>query len=411
MNLPTQNISEKLETRSPGHWLSVNRPAFRFALCAYLFQRVITSLILAISALLLPQPPWLTSLYDPAVVTSISQMGAFGKVFLLPWYRWDTVNYLALAEQGYSGNPRLSVWPPLYSSWIGIFHQLGIPSLAAALLISNIAALLAYYLLYGLVERQWGKETAERTVLLTIAFPTGFFFIAGYTESLFLCFVLAFFAFLQEDKPLFAGVMASLATLTRIQGIFLGIPLLAFIIQKFIIKRVKTKRDGLQSIAALALPALTFGLFALSIFGIIGQWPWNTLAGGWEQHFGIPIEGFWGNFTALLGRPVAPEFNFLALLTDLLLGVWAVYGFIKAIRQQPGIYLLYTGVMLLIVTSKLDNTSVLVSLSRYVLVLFPLFIQQARCWTGKIGFILWLAASACWQFVLLLAFYYWLWVA
>ena len=56
----------------------------------------------------------------------------------------------------------------------------------AALLVSNLAFLGALLALFALTADAFGERIARRAIVVTALFPTAFFFLAPYTESLFL---------------------------------------------------------------------------------------------------------------------------------------------------------------------------------------------------------------------------------
>ena len=58
--------------------------------------------------------------------------------------------------------------------------------LLAALMVSNICALLFFWFLYRLVNLDYGAEVARRAVVLSALFPSSFFLFMGYTESVVL---------------------------------------------------------------------------------------------------------------------------------------------------------------------------------------------------------------------------------
>lgn len=121
--------------------------------------------------------------------------------WLWQWGNFDGVHYLTLAKSGYDGFGT-QVFFPLYPILINIFGN----SLLSALLISNLAILLAAMLLYQMTKNKW-------VVAFLFAFPTSYYFGAIYTESLFLLLVLLAFS----KSKLFAIPAGA----TRLAGSFL----------------------------------------------------------------------------------------------------------------------------------------------------------------------------------------------
>jgi len=99
------------------------------------------------------------------------------------WNRFDTLWYLHVAAHGYD-RPDAVVFFPLYPSLIKVVSLL-VPPVAAALLISTLAA---FFLFWGLQELLMGDHSpgfAAQSVWLCGCWPAGFVFFAGYPESLF----------------------------------------------------------------------------------------------------------------------------------------------------------------------------------------------------------------------------------
>ena len=92
-------------------------------------------------------------------------------------------------------------------------------------LISNVAFLGALALLYQLVQLDFSRAVARRTLLYLALFPTAFYFSAVYSESLFLLVSVGSLYAARRDRWWIAGVLGFLAALTRSQGVLLLIPL------------------------------------------------------------------------------------------------------------------------------------------------------------------------------------------
>jgi hypothetical protein len=101
-------------------------------------------------------------------------------------------------------------------------------TLAVGLLISNLCLLGGLSLLYVIVTRIMGRDnqSARQAVLLMLLFPAGFFFSCFYTEGLFLLLSVGAFYFALGGKWPLAGLLGGLAALTRLQGVVLLLPLL-----------------------------------------------------------------------------------------------------------------------------------------------------------------------------------------
>jgi hypothetical protein len=150
---------------------------------------------------------------------AVPDWGVVSRYLINPWYRWDTGWYIKIAYAGYA-NEGSSIFPPLYPLLIRIVQVVTFGNyLLAALIISNLFCLSALILLFDRVWKAFESQSAaRRAVVFLLAFPTGFFLLAGYTESLFITLVLATLLLAEGRRWFWAGVMAGLAALARNQG-------------------------------------------------------------------------------------------------------------------------------------------------------------------------------------------------
>ena len=110
----------------------------------------------------------------------------------LAWFRWDSGHFTAIASNGYDAAWRTAFFPlfPLLQRGVAFLTH---DPFIAGLIISNLAGLGMLVVLYRLVQEDFDAERAFRTVLYLSVFPTAFFFVAAYNESLFLLLTLLSF--------------------------------------------------------------------------------------------------------------------------------------------------------------------------------------------------------------------------
>lgn len=180
----------------------------------------------------------------------------------LPSWVWgfgnfDGVHYLRIAQDSYSAQYSQAFFP-LYPLLIRIFTEVNIilpkdPDLDTrifvdpiffynGLILSNLILLIALYFFYKLVILDYKKEIGLKSIILLLAFPTAFYFGSIYTESLFLLLTVGFFYLIRKQNFIAAGVLAALASATRIFGLLL---LLVFIVELYF--KVKNRQILLKS--------------------------------------------------------------------------------------------------------------------------------------------------------------------
>jgi hypothetical protein len=171
--------------------------------------------------------------------------GSFENGLLSPWDRWDAPHYTDIAVFGYVANdPGTLVGPngyrqvypgdldlyivfyPLFPWLVGAVSALIAAPVVAAFAVTGVASLFVGPLLRRLVAVDLGAVIGARSAYFLLVFPTAYFLHIGYTEALFLALALGSFWLARTDRWWLAGVVAALATLTRVNGLLL-LPALA----------------------------------------------------------------------------------------------------------------------------------------------------------------------------------------
>lgn len=140
------------------------------------------------------------------------------------WTQWDAKSYLALAMHGYSaaGDARnLIAFFPLYPVVIHAIAIVGISPEIAALLISNVAGVVAAILLYAIARTEQDESSAWRAAAVFTVFPTAYFLFVGYTEALFCTLAFGSVLLCRRRRWLASGVLGGLAAATRLTGLVL----------------------------------------------------------------------------------------------------------------------------------------------------------------------------------------------
>jgi Gpi18-like mannosyltransferase len=207
----------------------MHMPPFKAALRVYIVLRITATLWAILIMALFPLGYEPGSQKEIDFHTAIPNDNTFSQWFVAPWFRWDTQWYIVIAHEGYH-RLFLTAFLPLYPLLVGLLGRLLCGEyLLAALIVSNLATLIALALLYELVRTHYTERLAHRVLWYIALFPASFFLIAAYTESLFLALVLGTFVAAERSRWGWAGVCGFLAIFTRWQGIAL-IPALIWMI-------------------------------------------------------------------------------------------------------------------------------------------------------------------------------------
>jgi Mannosyltransferase (PIG-V) len=355
---------------------------------------------------------------DPAVTRDL---GAVTDV----WARWDSVFFLRIAEHGYEHLDRsATAFFPLYPAAVGLLGRILFGHyVLAGILVSLAAGLGAFVLLYRLAEGRLGAEGARRTVLYLALFPTALFLQAVYSESLYFLLSIAAFLLAEHRRFLGAGAVCGLALLTRPVAIAL-LPALGLIAWR--------SPDARRDLAQLAVAPVVFALYPLLLWLQRGD-PLEFLhaQGFWSRHLSPvgPVGGVWdglragwagvrqlasGSHThsywpAVTGTdPMRVAVVNLECLAALVLFACLT---VIAWRRFGAPYGLFSALSLAIPLSMPSDRWPLLSLPRFGLVVFPLFLALASIGRSPRAHTAIVAVSALFLGVAVTQWALWQWVA
>jgi hypothetical protein len=139
------------------------------------------------------------------------------------WGHWDAGYYLSIAQFGYAGRvvghgqvAHAIAFAPLYPWGIRVTHAITpFNWLASAELFSAVSLFVALAALHRLASLHGGGDVGGASVMMLLAFPTAFFLLAPYPESLALALVALALVAARSGRWMLAGVMAAGATMTK----------------------------------------------------------------------------------------------------------------------------------------------------------------------------------------------------
>ena len=338
--------------------------------------------------------------FDPTGITS--HLGSLGNVLAAPAVRWDSIHYLTIAGHGYR-RASDTVFFPLYPLLVrGLGFVTG-SDVVAAVGLSALSFAAALVLLHRLVDLELGRRAADATVLLLAFAPVSFFFTAVYTESLFLALSVGSVYCVRRGRLGRAATLAALAAVTRVPGVLLVIPLA--------LEWIRERRRIDRSAAWLGLPPLALlGYLLYSAargFGPLAPFLQQTSADHGHR-MGGPLATI---LTALqtaasgLGTVVlhggavyssglGGGLSYAAKSVALLLVLIAALVALRAVfRRLPVGYGAYAAAALLVSIWSPVGEQPLLSLDRYTLTIFPLW-MVAGAWLSKRR-LTWPAVLAC----------------
>lgn len=303
------------------------------------------------------------------------------------WERFDTLWYIEISRHGYA-NPRATVFYPLYPALIRAVSIFTRSELAAAVLISTIAA---FFMIWGalkLFELDYASSTVFRAVLLWCLWPAAFAFFAGYPDSLVCALTVWALWLARSDRWAAAGVLGFFAGLCKAMGCLVALPLLWM---------AWKRRDRRGMLAG-----------AVSIAGVACFQGWLFLA-----HLPMPSETYrtyWATttvapWTTLIDAVSRATHVFdLKLLIDLtVLVVVGMAALMPSVRAEYKIYAV--AAMCLVLTKHTDP--LLQSTTRYSLVIFAAYPAMAAKLGRGAPFVITLLIAALLNVLLLHSFLDW----
>ena len=305
------------------------------------------------------------------------------------WARWDSDFFLRIAQNGYDDTS--AAFHPLYPALIAALGRVFFGHyILAGLVISLLCCLGSFVLLHRLASKHLDADGARRSVLYLAVFPMALFLQAVYSESLFLLLVLAAFTFAERDRFAAAGLVAGLAILTRATGLAL-LPALALLAWRH--------RERPRALAGIALAVPVAAVYPLALWQQVGDpWAFSDAQDRWHRHLSRagPFGGVWdglvagwrgleqfvvGHGTHVAGaNPMhaaaenVQALAFLFLFLALTVVAWRRFG---------AAYGLFAAVSLAIPLSYPSSRWPLLSLPRFGLVIFPLFLALAAVTAGR----------------------------
>ena len=312
------------------------------------------------------------------------------------WERFDTLWYVRIATRGYD-LPMAVIFYPLYPAAIRLVSML-MPVMAAALLVSTVAAFFSFWGLLRLASES--SETGKfRTLLLFCVWPASFVLFDGYADSL--TFALAVWAviFGREARWEAAAICGLLAGAARPSGVLVLIPL---------------------AIVAFRSRQARSLVVALTPLGMLSYWSWLRWSGrtsvvdAYRLYQGMTMVPPWTGLADALRLIVTKHDALLAIKLGLVVLVAAVSLRQPRADERTQLRIEDRAFALAVILQMLMYTGrPLLGAARYILMVYPAFLAWGACaehWSGrKFGFyvtalgflnLAWMWAFLNWSLVL-----------
>jgi hypothetical protein len=231
-----------------------SRPEWQISLVFTVAFRFFYSAAAAASVPLLSPDP--TRIRSNALTENLPAPHGLHYAFLGVWERFDTLWYLRIAEHGYD-LPMAAIFYPLYPAAIRVVSGI-MPAIAAALLISTVAAFFSFWGLVKLGKGALSDTGRFRMLCILCAWPTSFILFAGYADSLTLALIIWAVVLGRAARWEAATLCGLLAGIARPSGVLIVIPLAVMALRS-------------QKPRSLVL--------SLTPLGLAGYWGWLRWSG------------------------------------------------------------------------------------------------------------------------------------
>lgn len=289
------------------------------------------------------------------------------------WANFDGIHYLSISYTLYDAVYTQAFFP-LFPFLIRIIGQLIASNayLVIGLVLSNVFFLLSLIVFSKVMQQE--KFTNAHilwSIVFLLLFPTSFYFVSLYTESLFLLLVLIFTYLVNQNKWLYAGIAGMFASATKLVGLFLMI----FVLYQMIVYKIKGQKIRIAMFFSLCM--IPIGLFCYmyyldSRFGdYLMFWHSQPVFGAERlgSGFVLPPQVLYRYVKILISVPInswafyiafQEAFSFIGAL------ILLIFGYLKKVKYQ---YLIFS--LFIIILPSLTGT--FSSMPRYVLSAYPLF--------------------------------------
>ncbi len=312
------------------------------------------------------------------------------------WAGFDGVHYLTIALNGYKYADLTQAFFPLFPGILSVFESIGLNPIAAGLILNLTLLTMALILFYKLVKLDFSYSVSKKALLALLLFPTSFFFISLYTESLFLLTVIGAFLAARRGRWLLAAGFTILATSSRLVGIMLVPALImelylqknnqVFLVDlikdirnnKFVETFVSTAKNNLRTIALIGGGSLGLIIYMSFLYREFGDPLYfyhvqSEFGGGRQENLIMYPQVVWRYINILItARPF--DWKYYSYILEAIAGVGGFFGLMYALKHVRLSYVFFSLGIFIIPTL----TGTFSSLPRYLLPAFAIYILLAK---------------------------------
>lgn len=334
--------------------------------------------------------------------------------WLSKWASFDGVHYLTIMQRGYVGTGLIQAFFPVFPLTVSILAGSSsvVNLITTGLLFNVVVVIYLAWICYCLLRLDVTDESARWGVMAALLFPTSFFLVALYSETLYLALSLTALYWIRKHQWWWAAGLIAVASATRITGIFLVLALLAEWASSLSWHAAQLKQQlpkillvsGVASLGLLSYMAYLWWQFHDPLYFLHVQAEFG--AGRSETIITYP-QVVWRYLKMLMTvRPF--DWKYYAIVGEFLAGVLPLLALFRWGRGLRLSYLVYGLACFLLPTL----TGTFSSMPRYLLVVWPVFLGLA-VWSKahRPSFILYLIFSSLLLIINTVLFIQGIWIA
>ncbi len=283
--------------------------------------------------------------------------------------KWDAHWYTYVADHGY--NNQSIVFFPLIILLIKALSLTGLSYGSSGLLVCNLFAFLSFWIMDLTLRLDFSTPKVNQALLSYAVLPTSFFLNSIYTEPLFIVFSLSCLYFTRLDQWWYAGIAGALATLTR----NIGILLLIFLLYEFFKTHHANTCIKSAILPLLLLPAALLAFMVYNVLLLGDPLAFVHSQQAWGRHYGLPWENFLDNlpYTFVINPYNQPGIALDSIMVFFCFLSLSCLTFINRFKITRS-YLILGWLWFIVPLFSTAKWLPLFSMSRFILVIFPLYI-------------------------------------
>jgi hypothetical protein len=309
---------------------------------------------------------------------STETQGAPQQSFLSLWDNWDAHHLVTIGEHGYfsaASDVHATAFFPLFPLLVAALLVVVANPVAAGLVVSALASVVAGAYLFRLAEEEAGEGAGRRALLYLMLFPTAVFLVAPYSEAVFLGGAIAAFYYARRQRWHLVGIPAAVAMGARFAGVFMLLGLAVEFLRQRDFSAARFTRAALALVIGAA-PLVAYSIYLAQTTGDPFHFV-DAQRAGWGRDLVGPIESFRATFDTW-GRDYPT--NWLLAWRGEIVAAAAGLGMVAwALAKREWGYATFMGSMLAVLLS----SSWYYSIPRMLLSFFPVMVFLAQWSRGS----------------------------